>query len=99
VFQQRVQTTYGENIFLAGSIAQLGSWDPAKALALSAAQYTSTDPLWTVTVELPVGTSFEYKFVKKLQDGSVVWETDPNRSTKVNEGCAGTKQTVSTSWR
>ncbi|KAL4736807.1 glycoside hydrolase superfamily [Aspergillus similis] len=99
VFQERVQTAYGENIFLAGSISQLGNWDTTKAVALSAAQYTSTDPLWTVTVELPVGTSFEFKFLKKLQDGSVVWESDPNRSAKVNEGCAGTTQTISSSWK
>lgn len=99
VFQERVQTAYGENVFLAGSISQLGNWDTTEAVALSAAQYTSTDPLWTVTVELPVGTSFEFKFLKKLQDGSIVWESDPNRSAKVNEGCAGTTQTISTSWR
>ncbi|KAL4994851.1 glycoside hydrolase superfamily [Aspergillus recurvatus] len=99
IFQERVQTAYGENIFLAGSISQLGNWDTSKAVALSAAQYTSTDPLWTVTVELPVGTSFEFKFLKKLQDGSVVWESDPNRSAAVNDGCSGSTQTISTSWR
>ncbi|KAL4816036.1 glycoside hydrolase superfamily [Aspergillus spinulosporus] len=99
VFQERVQTAYGENVFLAGSISQLGNWDTTNAVALSAAQYTSTDPLWTATVELPVGTSFEFKFLKKQQDGSVVWESDPNRSAKVSEGCAGTTQTISTSWR
>ena len=99
VFQERVQTAYGENVFLAGSISQLGNWDTTEAVALSAAQYTATDPLWTVAIELPVGTSFEFKFLKKRQDGSIVWESNPNRSAKVNEGCARTTQTISTSWR
>jgi alpha-amylase len=55
--------------------------------------------LWSVTVKLPVGTSFEYKFVKKLASGSIVWESDPNRSSKVAEGCEGAKQVVNSSWR
>jgi alpha-amylase len=99
VFEERVQTSYGEAIFIAGSITQLGNWDVKKAIALSANQYTSTNPLWTLTMELPVGTLFEYKFIKKRQDGSIVWESNPNRSNKVNEGCAGSKQTISGSWR
>ncbi|KAL2808321.1 glycoside hydrolase superfamily [Aspergillus granulosus] len=98
-FNERVTTAYGENIFLTGSISQLGSWDTSKAVALSAAKYTSSDPLWTVTVTLPVGTSFEYKFVKKLQDGSITWESDPNRSSQVESGCNGVAQVIDSSWR
>ncbi|KAJ7056051.1 glycoside hydrolase [Mycena amicta] len=85
-------TTFGENIFLVGSISQLGTWDPASSLALSSASY----PVWTITVNLPANTSFEYKFIRKETDGSVVWESDPNRSvTTVGSGT----QTISTSWR
>ncbi|KAL3459520.1 glycoside hydrolase superfamily [Aspergillus heterothallicus] len=98
-FNERVTTTYGQNVFLVGSISQLGSWDTSSAVALSAAQYTSSDPLWTVTVTLPVGTSFEYKFIKKLADGSIVWESDPNRSSSVDSGCASTTQVIDSSWR
>ncbi|KAL2852075.1 glycoside hydrolase superfamily [Aspergillus pseudoustus] len=98
-FNERATTAYGQNVFLVGSISQLGSWDTSKGVALSAAKYTSSDPLWTVTVSLPVGTSFEYKFIKKLTDGSVVWESDPNRSSKVADGCASTTQVVDSSWR
>jgi alpha-amylase len=99
VFEERVQTTYGENIFITGSILQLGNWNTAKALALLSGQYSSTNPLWSVTIDLPVGTSFSYKFIKKGQDGSVIWESDPNRSYKVPGGCAGAKQMVKASWR
>lgn len=99
VFEEKVQTVYGENVYIAGSIAQLGNWDPAKAVKLSADKYTAANPLWTVTVSLPVGTSFEYKFLKKEPGGDVVWESDPNRQFTVPGGCEGEKKTVGGSWR
>ncbi|OJJ95619.1 hypothetical protein ASPACDRAFT_1875729 [Aspergillus aculeatus ATCC 16872] len=97
-FNELVTTTYGENIFLTGSISQLSSWDTSSAIALSASSYTSSNPLWTATVTLPAGTTFEYKFIKKESDGTVVWESDPNRSYTVPTGCA-TAATVTATWR
>lgn len=41
--------------------SQLGNWDPNSAVHLNADQYTASNPLWSVTISLPVGTSFEYK--------------------------------------
>lgn len=98
-FTEKVTTSYGENVFITGSISQLGSWNTANAVALSASQYTSSNPVWSVTINLPVGTTFQYKFIKKEADGSVVWESDPNRSYTVGNGCTGVTQTVSVSWR
>ncbi|OOQ91516.1 starch binding domain protein [Penicillium brasilianum] len=98
-FNELVTTTYGENIYLTGSISQLGSWSTSSAIALSASSYTSSNPLWTVTVNLPAGTIFEYKFIKKETDGSVVWESDPNRSYTVPTGCSGLQTAVSATWR
>ncbi|KAJ6572799.1 glycoside hydrolase, partial [Mycena vulgaris] len=91
-FAEMATTTFGENIFLVGSISQLGTWDPAASLALSSATY----PVWTITVNLPPGTTFQYKFIRKETDGSVVWESDPNRSVTTNASGA---QTITTSWR
>ncbi|KAJ7610564.1 glycoside hydrolase [Mycena polygramma] len=91
-FAETATTTFGENIFLVGSISQLGTWDPAASLALSSASY----PTWTITVNLPPNTSFTYKFIRKETDGSVVWESDPNRSATTN---ASGSQTITTSWR
>ncbi|KAL3459519.1 starch binding domain-containing protein [Aspergillus heterothallicus] len=98
-FDAKVTTSYGENVYLVGSTAQLGSWSTDSAIALSAAQYTSSNPLWTVTLDIPVGTTFEYKYIKKESDGSVVWESDPNRSYTVASGCSGAKTTESDTWR
>ncbi|ETW76368.1 glycoside hydrolase family 13 protein [Heterobasidion irregulare TC 32-1] len=91
-FQETATTTYGENIFLVGSISQLGDWAAASAIALSSANY----PTWSVTVNLPASTTFQYKFIRKETDGSVNWESDPNRSDTTPS--SGT-QTITTSWR
>ncbi|KAL5359692.1 starch binding domain-containing protein [Aspergillus floccosus] len=98
-FQELVTTTWGENVFVTGSISQLGSWSTDKAVALSATGYTASNPLWTTTIDLPAGTTFEYKFIKKETDGSIIWESDPNRSYTVPTGCSGTTATAAASWR
>lgn len=97
-FDETVTTTVGETIKLAGNITQLGSWDTDDAIALSAAQYTSSNPMWTVSISLPAGTAILYKFINVASDGTVTWESDPNRSYTVPDSCA-TTATVSDTWR
>ncbi|KAF9489177.1 glycoside hydrolase [Pleurotus eryngii] len=92
IFEETATTALGENIYLVGSIPQLGAWAPESAILLSAATY----PVWRVTVNIPAGTTFTYKFIRKETDGSVVWESDPNR--ELTMGSSGT-QTVSNSWK
>lgn len=92
-------TTYGENIKLAGSISQLGDWDTSDAIALSASQYTSSDNLWFVDIDLPAGTTFEYKYIRVESDGTIEWESDPNRSYTVPAVCSETSVTESDTWR
>ncbi|KAJ5950513.1 Glycoside hydrolase family 13 [Penicillium vulpinum] len=98
-FNELVTTAYGQNIFLTGSISQLSSWSTTSAIALSASSYTSSNPLWTTSLTLPAGTTFEYKFFRKNTDGSITWESDPNRSYTVPSGCSGTAATAGGSWR
>jgi hypothetical protein len=98
-FKELVTTTYGENIYITGSISQLGSWSAESAIALSSSQYTSTNPLWTTTINLPAGTTFKYKYIKKSNAGTVTWESDPNRSYTVPTGCSGTTGTLSDTWQ
>ncbi|EKM53320.1 glycoside hydrolase family 13 protein [Phanerochaete carnosa HHB-10118-sp] len=91
-FAETATTTFGENIFLVGSVPQLGSWSPDSALPLSSSGY----PTWTVSASLPPNTAFEYKFIRKETNGTVVWESDPNRSA-TTPGSGST--TLTTSWR
>ncbi|KAF4972571.1 hypothetical protein F66182_17744, partial [Fusarium sp. NRRL 66182] len=98
-FEEVVTTTYGQEVYISGSISQLGDWSTSSAVLLSASQYTSSDPVWTVTIDLPAGESFQYKFIIVNTSGSVTWESDPNRSYTVPTGCQGLTATVDDTWR
>lgn len=97
IFNARVTTVPGEDVYVVGSLTQLGNWAPGSAKALSASKYTSSDPLWFAEIDLPAETAFEYKYIKKV-NGNVVWESDPNRSYTTPEGCDSTG-TVNDTWR
>ncbi|MFB9833660.1 carbohydrate-binding module family 20 domain-containing protein [Actinoallomurus acaciae] len=91
-FNETATTAWGQNVFVVGSIPALGDWAPADAVALSSAAY----PVWSAAVALPTATSFQYKYVKKNTDGSVTWESDPNRA--YTTGAGGTAA-VNDTWR
>jgi|TARA_R110002003_G_scaffold822_2_gene21638 hypothetical protein len=97
-FNSKTTTAVGQTIKIAGSISQLGSWDTANAPALSATAYTSSNPLWSTTINLPAGTSFEYKFIKVESSGAVTYESGANRAYTVPNDCTGIA-TVDTVWQ
>lgn len=82
-FTHKVTTAYGDTIKISGNTTQLGNWTPASAPALSAASYTSSNPVWTITLSMTAGSSIQYKFVKVSSSGTVTWESDPNRAYTV----------------
>ncbi|KIM75770.1 carbohydrate-binding module family 20 protein [Piloderma croceum F 1598] len=73
-FNVQATTVFGENIYIVGSVNALENWSPYNALLLSAANY----PTWSITVNLPVSTAIQYKYIRK-NNGDVTWESDPNR--------------------
>ncbi|KAF8594589.1 glycoside hydrolase [Ceratobasidium sp. AG-I] len=91
-FQEYAETVYGDNIFVIGSIPALGAWAPENSIALSAASY----PTWVASVPIPAGTSFSYKYIRKTANGTILWESDPNRSASTPS--SGTV-VVNDSWR
>lgn len=86
-FNENVTTIWGESILLTGSVPELGNWNTSQAVPLSASQYTSTAPTWSCSVNMPLGTSFQYKFVKIGLDGTLSWEADPNRLYTTTTDC------------
>ncbi|KAF3920397.1 Glucoamylase [Dactylellina cionopaga] len=94
-FNELVTTVAGQDIYIVGSIPQLGNWAPESAIPLSASRYTSSNPLWFATVNIPSGTSFTYKYIRK-SGTTVTWESNPDRVYSVP--CAATA-TVSDTWR
>ncbi|MCH5217807.1 MAG: 4-alpha-glucanotransferase [Muribaculaceae bacterium] len=61
-FHLNYHTTWGESLYLVGSVAALGGGDPEKAIEM-----TLTGPdMWEVEVDLPATTpEFDYSFVVK----------------------------------
>ncbi|TFL05049.1 glycoside hydrolase [Pterulicium gracile] len=90
-FRSTATTVLGENIFVVGSLAQLGAWNPDAAVALSSASY----PVWTGTVNVAPNTEFQYKFLRKGPNG-VQWTSDPNFTVRTP---ASGSQTLNDSWR
>ncbi|KAJ3489957.1 hypothetical protein NLJ89_g11480 [Agrocybe chaxingu] len=80
-----------ENIYITGSLGELQNWSPDNALLLSSANY----PTWSITVNIPANTYFEYKYIRKF-NGAVTWESDPNRS--FTTPASGT-YTLNQSWK
>ncbi|MFB9347932.1 carbohydrate-binding module family 20 domain-containing protein [Streptomyces heliomycini] len=91
-FSVDATTAWGENIYVTGDNAALGSWNPAAALKLDPASY----PVWKLDVALPAGTSFAYKYLRKDASGKVTWESGGNRTATVP---TSGKTLLSDSWR
>jgi alpha-amylase len=85
-------TVTGQDVYVVGDVAALGSWQPAQALKLDPATY----PVWRRTVTLPAGTAVQYKYLRKDASGTVTWESGANRTATVP--ASGTLQLDDT-WR
>ncbi|MFE0464337.1 carbohydrate-binding module family 20 domain-containing protein [Kitasatospora sp. NPDC058965] len=90
-FTVQQNTSWGQNVYLVGSIPALGSWNPAQAVPLSSFHY----PSWNGAVTLPANTYVEYKYILKNSDGSVTWEPGNNHS--VTTGGSGSA-TLNDTW-
>ncbi|KAH8677484.1 family 15 glycosyl hydrolase [Xylariales sp. PMI_506] len=97
-FTETKVTTYGQTVKISGSVAALGDWDTSEAIALSASQYTSANPVWVGTVKLAAGTVIQYKYIVENTDGSITWEADPNHTYTVPSSCA-TTAAVANTWQ
>lgn len=89
-FESALNTTYGQNILLIGSIPELGNWDPSDAIMMTG-HYNGPDawPTFTASVDIPAGTSFEYKYIFQDTDGTETWEAGENREVSLpNYTCA-----------
>ncbi len=76
----QAETAWGQNVFVVGNVAELGSWNPANAVPLTTG--AGTYPRWSGNGTLPANTTVEYKFVIKQDGQPVIWETGANRSVR-----------------
>nr|WP_233203877.1 alpha-amylase family glycosyl hydrolase [Halegenticoccus soli] len=73
------ETAIGENVYLAGNVHELGEWDAARAVGPFFNQVVHEYLTWYYDVNVPAGTSIEFKFVKIDGDGTVTWESGSDR--------------------
>ena len=64
---QNGHTTFGQSVYVVGSVPELGSWSPAGAVLMTPDQY----PTWNATISLPGNQTVEWKCLKRD-------EVDPN---------------------
>lgn len=98
-FNARIVTQWGQTIKVVGNVPQLGNWNPSNAVTLSASQYTTSNPVWTASLNLSAGQSIQYKYINVASDGAVTWERDPNRSWTVPAICGQSTATRSDTWQ
>ncbi|MGL5857637.1 MAG: carbohydrate-binding module family 20 domain-containing protein [Angustibacter sp.] len=91
-FAVTAQTAVGQEVYVVGSVPGLGTWNSVGGVQLSSASY----PVWRGTVNLPAGSTVEYKYLKRTATGAVTWESDPNRTVVVP---ASGSLTLTDTWR
>ncbi|MCH0539139.1 alpha amylase C-terminal domain-containing protein [Streptomyces sp. MUM 203J] len=91
-FGVEATTVWGENIYVTGDQSALGGWNTGAAPKLDPAAY----PVWKLDVDLPAGTTFAYKYIRKDASGNVTWESGANRTATVP---ADGRVTLNDVWR
>ena len=96
VFHVTAETQYGENIYIVGNIPELGNWDPDNC---TEAMLNPNYPEWFLSVSVPVGTTIEFKFIKKDASGNITWESGMNRTVTSSSDPCGVVDTEVYAWR
>lgn len=96
IFHVNATTVSGQNVYVVGSIPELGSWDANwQTLPMLNPSY----PDWFIPISVPVGSTFQFKFVKKDASGNVVWEGGSNRTFTATATPNGTSDTPTYAWQ
>lgn len=65
----KLEVSYGEDVFICGSVPNLGSWNVDKAAPMTC----SDENLWVLEAPLPCGVRVELKLVVRAQGGQFSW--------------------------
>ena len=81
------ETVWGQSVYIAGNIPELGNWNPDKARLLTPDSY----PDWAGTLaQLPAKTYIEWKCIKKDGAGNVEWQLGENNKFTTPASGTGT---------
>jgi glycosidase len=90
-----IPTNFGDNIYLTGSVAELGSWSTDPAVAIGP-MLTPNHPDWFIVASVPACATVQFKFIRITAGGAVTWENGPNHS--YTAPCSGT-DAVTVTWQ
>jgi alpha-amylase len=80
------KTFWGQNVYVVGSIPELGDWDTDKARILDSENH----PDWKKTLsQLPPDTYIEWKCIKRDGAGNVEWQPGENNTFTTPAGGTG----------
>lgn len=92
-FTNTTGTIYGQSVFVLGNIPELGGWSPTNAIKMLPSNCVSSNCLWSVTIGIPEGTGYEYKFVKRDDctnclgnNTNIIYEPGANRTNATPAG-------------
>jgi glucoamylase len=75
-FTVQTRTAPGQTVYLVGNVPELGEWVPQAGVEMAG----RSDSVWTATLSLPAGRSFQYKYVKVDNAGKITWVSSTNRT-------------------
>ncbi|AJQ93792.1 family 14 glycosylhydrolase [Gynuella sunshinyii] len=84
-------TYWGQSVYVVGNLAELGNWNPASAVVMSASAY----PTWNATITVPANTTIEWKCLKREESNpsaGIEWESGANHV--ITSGAAGSTVTT-----
>jgi glycosidase len=90
-----IPTNFGDNIYLSGSVTELGNWSTDPDVAIGP-MLTPNHPDWFIVASVPACATVQYKFVRITAGGAVTWENGPNHS--YTAPCSGT-DAVTVNWQ
>jgi 4-alpha-glucanotransferase len=77
-FNIAFHTEYGQNIYITGSLPELGEFDSSKAVPLSYNEGT-----WSTSVHIAKKTDFDYSYIIKDSNSVITCESGPSRKFHV----------------
>ncbi len=84
-------TSMGDNIYLTGSVYELGNWSTSSSVAIGP-MLPPNYPNWFITASVPACATIQFKFIKITSGGAVTWENGANHS--YTAPCSGTGSTT-----
>lgn len=94
-FNEIVPTITGQKVYIAGDVPELGSWDPTKALALGAADYTDARPLWSGLQYFVPGQVVTYRVFISQPNNTITWIGQNSQFTVPSDSSFSTEDDLS----